>query len=95
MDAAHDAGARITAHVFGRDALPDIIDAGFDSIEHGTGLDEELIDRLVDRDIALVPTLILSSDDTTQTLGFGEMTRISGTAQDGIYQRTVTEFDFS
>ncbi|GAA3959296.1 amidohydrolase family protein [Gordonia caeni] len=56
--AAHDAGARITAHVFGYDALPDIIGAGFDSIEHGTGLTEDLIDQLVAREIALVPTLI-------------------------------------
>lgn len=56
--AAHDNGARITAHVFGADALPDIVGAGFDSIEHGTGLDEDLIDEMVRRDIALVPTLI-------------------------------------
>ncbi|WP_448223322.1 amidohydrolase family protein [Gordonia iterans] len=56
--AAHESGARITAHVFGYDALPDLIEAGFDSIEHGTGLTPELIDQLVARDIALVPTLI-------------------------------------
>lgn len=56
--AAHENGARITAHVFGADALPDIIGAGFDSVEHGTGLDEDLIDEMVRRDIALVPTLI-------------------------------------
>ncbi|MFT3662784.1 MAG: amidohydrolase family protein [Gordonia sp. (in: high G+C Gram-positive bacteria)] len=56
--AAHESGARITAHVFGYDALPDVIGAGFDSIEHGTGLTEDLIDEMVARDIALVPTLI-------------------------------------
>ncbi|WP_221933207.1 hypothetical protein, partial [Tessaracoccus rhinocerotis] len=46
--------------------------------------------RVTDATGALAPAMILSSDDTTQTLGFGEMTRISGTAQDGIYQGTVT-----
>lgn len=56
--AAHDAGARITAHVFGTDALGDIIDAGFDCIEHGTGLTADLIDAMVERSIALVPTVI-------------------------------------
>ncbi|MBB4136024.1 amidohydrolase family protein [Gordonia humi] len=56
--AAHENGARITAHVFGADALPDIIGAGFDSVEHGTGLSEDLIDEMVRRDTALVPTLI-------------------------------------
>ncbi|MFZ2512384.1 MAG: amidohydrolase family protein [Gordonia sp. (in: high G+C Gram-positive bacteria)] len=56
--AAHESGARITAHVFGYDALPDIIGAGFDSIEHGTGLTPDLVEEMVERDIALVPTLI-------------------------------------
>lgn len=56
--AAHESGARITAHVFGYDALPDIIAAGVDSIEHGTGLTGDLVDQMIERDIALVPTLI-------------------------------------
>lgn len=58
VSAAHDNGARITAHVFGTDALGDLIDAGVDCIEHGTGLTSEHIDALVERSIALVPTLI-------------------------------------
>ncbi|GAB18068.1 peptidase M38 family protein [Gordonia effusa NBRC 100432] len=56
--AAHDAGARITAHVFGTAALDDLIDAGVDCIEHGTGLRPDHIDRLVEESIALVPTMI-------------------------------------
>ncbi|MGH3670492.1 MAG: amidohydrolase family protein, partial [Pseudonocardiaceae bacterium] len=36
--AAHAAGARVTAHVFGAEALPGLIRAGIDCIEHGTGL---------------------------------------------------------
>lgn len=55
---AHAEGAKITAHVFGTDALGDLIGAGVDCIEHGTGLTEDLIDAMVDADIALVPTLI-------------------------------------
>lgn len=56
--AAHDAGARITAHVFGTAALDDLIDAGVDCIEHGTGLTADHIDRLIEKSIALVPTMI-------------------------------------
>jgi len=55
---AHDAGARVTAHVFGEDALPGLVDAGIDCIEHGTGLDRELLDRMARQGTALVPTLI-------------------------------------
>ncbi len=58
IDAAHAAGARVTAHVFGEDALPGLINAGIDCIEHGTGLTAETIDELARRDVALVPTLI-------------------------------------
>ncbi|MGB7364556.1 MAG: amidohydrolase family protein, partial [Rhodococcus sp. (in: high G+C Gram-positive bacteria)] len=58
IDAAHREGARVTAHVFGEDALPGLIDAGIDCIEHGTGLTDETIDMMVGRGTALVPTLI-------------------------------------
>jgi imidazolonepropionase-like amidohydrolase len=56
MKAAHDEGARVTAHVFGEQALPDLIGAGIDCIEHGTGLSTDLIDTMVANGVALVPT---------------------------------------
>ena len=43
IDAAHDNGARVTAHVFSEDALPGLIKAGIDCIEHGTGLTDDTI----------------------------------------------------
>jgi imidazolonepropionase-like amidohydrolase len=56
--AAHAEGARVTAHVFGTDALPGLIGAGIDCIEHGTGLTDDLIEQMAARGTALVPTLI-------------------------------------
>ncbi|OZF01864.1 hypothetical protein CH302_05650 [Rhodococcus sp. 15-2388-1-1a] len=56
--AAHAEGARVTAHVFGEDALPGLIAAGIDCIEHGTGLTDETVEMMVDHGTALVPTLI-------------------------------------
>jgi len=58
IDAAHANGARVTAHVFGEDALPGLIKAGIDCIEHGTGLTDDTIDLMVEHGTALVPTLI-------------------------------------
>jgi len=55
---AHAGGARVTAHVFGEDALPDLLDAGIDCIEHGTGLTDETIERMAADGVRLVPTLI-------------------------------------
>jgi imidazolonepropionase-like amidohydrolase len=57
MKVAHDHGARVTAHVFGEDALPDLIGSGIDCIEHGTGLSTDLIDTMVTNEVALVPTV--------------------------------------
>ena len=57
MKVAHDRGARVTAHVFGEQALPDLIQSGIDCIEHGTGLDTSLIDEMVANGVALVPTV--------------------------------------
>jgi imidazolonepropionase-like amidohydrolase len=56
--AAHEEGARVTAHTFGTDALPDLIRAGIDCIEHGTGLTEELIAEMATHGTAVVPTLV-------------------------------------
>jgi imidazolonepropionase-like amidohydrolase len=56
--AAHEAGARVTAHTFGTDALTDLIGAGIDCIEHGTGLTEDLIAEMAARGTAVVPTLV-------------------------------------
>jgi imidazolonepropionase-like amidohydrolase len=55
---AHELGVRVAAHVFGEDALPGLIAAGIDSIEHGTGLTDDLIALAAQRSVAVVPTLI-------------------------------------
>ncbi len=58
MAAAHEKGARVTAHCFGEQCLDDLVAAGIDCIEHGTGLTEATIPLLADRGVAVVPTLI-------------------------------------
>ncbi|WP_104136062.1 amidohydrolase family protein [Arthrobacter sp. ZGTC131] len=58
VSAAHDEGARVTAHCFGEDTLDDMLDAGIDCIEHGTGLLPRHIPRFVEQQVPIVPTLI-------------------------------------
>ena len=57
VEAAHRAGAKVAVHTFSEAALPALLDAGVDSIEHGTGLSEDLIDRMAVAGTALVPTV--------------------------------------
>lgn len=58
IDAAHAHGARVTAHVFSEDALPGLIRAGIDCIEHGTGLGDDTIALMLEHGTVLVPTLV-------------------------------------
>jgi imidazolonepropionase-like amidohydrolase len=55
---AHDYGARVTAHCFGETVLPELIEAGIDCIEHGTGLTTDLVETMAARGTALVPTVV-------------------------------------
>src|SRR5690554_104381 len=56
--AAHGAGARVTAHAFSTEALPGLLAAGIDCIEHGTGLTPELIETVAAEGIPVTPTLL-------------------------------------
>jgi imidazolonepropionase-like amidohydrolase len=56
--AAHQEGARVTAHCFGEQSLRDFAAAGTDCIEHATGLMDDTIDAFAAQQIAIVPTLV-------------------------------------
>ncbi|AOT04972.1 amidohydrolase family protein [Arthrobacter sp. U41] len=56
--AAHDEGARVTAHCFAEDTLDDMLDAGIDCIEHATGLLPRHLARFAEQSVPIVPTLI-------------------------------------
>jgi len=54
---AHAAGARVTAHTFSEEAITPLLDAGIDSIEHGTGMTAEHAARAAAAGVPVVPTL--------------------------------------
>jgi imidazolonepropionase-like amidohydrolase len=56
--AAHEEGARVTAHCFAENSLTDLVEAGIDCVEHATGLTEETIPLFARRAVAIVPTLV-------------------------------------
>ena len=58
IEAAHEEGARVTAHCFGEASLYDFAAAGTDCIEHATGLEPETIAQFAEQQIAIVPTLV-------------------------------------
>lgn len=57
VDEAHKAGRPATAHAIPSQAIVDAVEAGVDSIEHGSLLDEATMEAMLRRDVTLVPTL--------------------------------------
>lgn len=57
VDVAHHAERKVAAHAHGPEAVERALDAGVDSIEHGTLLSPELVDRMRVQGTYLVPTL--------------------------------------
>ncbi len=55
--AAHEEGARMTAHCFGQEVLHDLAAAGIDCVEHATGLEPETLESFAAQGIAIVPTM--------------------------------------
>jgi imidazolonepropionase-like amidohydrolase len=56
--AAHAAGVRAAVHTFSEEGVAQMVRAGVDSVEHGTGLSLDLIDEMARRGTALIPTMI-------------------------------------
>ncbi len=56
--AAHEEGARVTAHCFGEESLRDLAAAGTDCVEHACGLQPDTVASFAAQGIAIVPTLV-------------------------------------
>ncbi|GAA4625562.1 amidohydrolase family protein [Cellulomonas oligotrophica] len=56
--AAHDAGARVTAHTFSTEALDPLLDAGVDCLEHATGATPAQVERIAAAGVPVTPTLL-------------------------------------
>jgi imidazolonepropionase-like amidohydrolase len=57
VDESHRHHRRVACHAFGGEGLRDCIDAGADTIEHGQGLDDGTITKMLGKHIYYVPTL--------------------------------------
>jgi len=57
VDEAHRQGRRVAAHAMGPRGIANALDAGVDSIEHGAGLDQAAIHRMVAKGVYYCPTL--------------------------------------
>jgi imidazolonepropionase-like amidohydrolase len=57
VDEPHRLGRKVAAHSMGREGIEQALRAGVDTIEHGDGLDDELMDLMVQRGVYWCPTI--------------------------------------
>lgn len=72
-DETHRHGKKITAHIHGAGAVKSAVRAGFDSIEHGTLMDDEAIEMMVESETWLVQTVYVLD----YILGSGQSRRMT------------------
>lgn len=55
--AVHDAGGKVTVHTFATETVDDLLEAGVDGIEHGTGMTRDHLLEAAARGILVTPTV--------------------------------------
>jgi imidazolonepropionase-like amidohydrolase len=58
VDTAHSFGRKVTAHAHGKEGIDSALQAGVDSIEHGSFIDDETVRLFKSSKAGLVPTLV-------------------------------------
>jgi imidazolonepropionase-like amidohydrolase len=61
VDEAHRIGKKVAAHAIGSDGIAAALRAGVDTIEHGDGLTDALIDEMVKKGVYWVPTITVGA----------------------------------
>lgn len=74
VEEAHKAGKKVAAHAYSAEAINNALEAGVDSIEHGSFIDWETAEKMRDQGSYLVPTMSVyaAMDEQGQELGAPE-----------------------
>ena len=71
---AHNHGMKVTGHCRATEGIKNALKAGYDTIEHGTFMDDETMELLLARDVPVVPALYfeLASIENGPAYGMGQ-----------------------
>ena len=61
VDEAHRLGKKVAAHAIGSDGIAAALRAGVDTIEHGDGLTDQLMDEMVKKGTTWIPTIMVGA----------------------------------
>lgn len=81
---AHERGARVRAHSATTEAILECLDVGVDIIDHGDGMNDECIDRMLKSNATLVPSMLFSKIVSYGGVGEGKPGRHADMAWDNM-----------
>lgn len=73
---AHNHGKKVTGHCRATEGIKNALRAGYDAIEHGTFMDDEALDLLLQRDVPCVPALYFELASIERGPEFGLSQRV-------------------
>ena len=71
VQTAHNHGLKVTGHCRATEGIKNALLAGYDTLEHGTFIDDETLDMLIERDVPVVPALYFELTSIEAGPGFG------------------------
>ncbi len=76
VQTAHNHGMKVTGHCRATEGIKNALRAGYDAIEHGTFMDDEAMDLLLERDVPVVPALYFEKASIERGPEFGLSQRV-------------------
>ncbi len=73
---AHNHKLKVTGHCRATQGIKNALRAGYDTIEHGTFMDDEALDLLLSRDVPCVPALYFEQASVEHGKEFGQSQRV-------------------
>jgi imidazolonepropionase-like amidohydrolase len=73
---AHNHGLKVTGHCRATEGIKNALRAGYDTLEHGTFMDDEALEMLLERDVPVVPALQFEQASIEHGPAFGMSPRV-------------------
>lgn len=76
VQTAHNHGLKVTGHCRATEGIKNALRAGYDTLEHGTFMDDEALEMLLARDVPVVPALYFEKASVIHGPEFGLSQRV-------------------
>lgn len=76
VETAHNHGMKVTGHCRATEGIKNALRAGYDTLEHGTFIDDESLEMILERDVPVIPALYFEKASVDHGPEFGLSQRV-------------------